>query len=198
MNFLQGVLATGAGLVGTFLGALFILQERLLYHPNMPTREYVESPSDYNLSYTDVDLVTSDSVKLHSWLILAPGASASSATMIYFHGNAGTISHRLMDLRQFHRAGFNVLVVSYRGYGKSEGSPGENGFKKDAGAAIAYARDRGDVIDTNQIFLFGRSIGGAVALAAAAEAETGAIAGVVVENTFSSIGDSMCSSMCED
>lgn len=163
----------------------------------MPTREYVESPSDYNLSFTDVDLVTSDSVKLHAWFILAPGAS-SSATFIYFHGNAGTISHRLMDLRQFHRAGFNVLVVSYRGYGKSEGSPGENGFKKDAAAAIAYARDRGDVIDTNQIFLFGRSIGGAVALAAAADAETGAIAGVVVENTFSSIGDSMCSRMCED
>lgn len=97
-----------------------------------------------------------------------------------------------MDVAAFARSGFNVLIVSYRGYGLSEGSPGEAGFKRDAAAAIEYAADRGDVLDTSQLFLFGRSIGGAVALAAAAKAEPGRLAGVVVENTFSSMGDSTC------
>lgn len=76
------------------------------------------------------------------------------------------------------------------GYGQSEGEPDEKGFKRDAAAAGKYAVGRRDVLNTMQVFLFGRSIGGAVALAAAAQVEHGKIAGVVVKNTFSPMGDS--------
>eukprot|EP00171_Calliarthron_tuberculosum_P012877 IDg12877t1 len=80
-------------------------------------------------------------------------------------------------------------MVSYRGYGQSEGAPNEAGLNRDAAAAISYAADRADVIDTRRIYLFGRSIGGAVAIAAAAAASAGAVRGLIIENSFTSIDD---------
>lgn len=81
-------------------------------------------------------------------------------------------------------------MVSYRGYGSSEGSPSEAGIKLDAAAALAYARDRTDVLDVSRLYLFGRSIGGACAIAMAATPQAQAILrGVVIENTFTSIDD---------
>lgn len=101
-----------------------------------------------------------------------------------------TNHHRLPDARLFYASGFNLLMVSYRGYGASEGNPTEEGIKRDAAAALEYAKDRGDVLDTNQLFIFGRSIGGACAIAAAAQsnAQT-SLRGLVVENSFTSIND---------
>lgn len=192
MNALQWALASGGSLVGALLLALLAFQERLLYHPDEPGRAYPELPPAYALPYEDVELVAADGTRLHAWLILQPaGAARRGATVAYFHGNAGNIAHRLQDVRQFYLSGFNVLVVSYRGYGRSEGKPSERGFKMDAAAAIDYAVDRGDVLDPAKLFLFGRSIGGAVVLAAAAtEAKAGdRVKGVIVENTFTSIGD---------
>lgn len=103
--------------------------------------------------------------------------------------HAGNIGHRLMDVRQYYESGFNVFIVSYRGYGQSGGKPSERGFKLDGRAALEYCLDRGDLLDTNRIFLFGRSIGGAVAIATAAGSLSGKVAGIVVENTFTSMGD---------
>lgn len=81
-------------------------------------------------------------------------------------------------------------MVSYRGYGASEGLPSEEGIKRDAAAALAYARDRNDVVDISRLYLFGRSIGGACAIATAAKSEAqNALRGIVVENTFTSIND---------
>lgn len=193
MNALQWALASGGSLVGGLLLALLAFQERLLYHPTLPNgREYPETPAAYALPFEDVELVADDGVRLHAWLVLQPGGAARrSATVAYFHGNAGNIAHRLPDVRQFYLSGFNVLVVSYRGYGASEGAPSERGFKLDAAAAIDYAADRGDVLDVGKLFLFGRSIGGAVTLAAAAVEAAAAdrVKGVIVENTFTSIND---------
>jgi hypothetical protein len=94
-----------------------------------------------------------------------------------------------MDVRSFYESGFNVLMVSYRGYGNSEGRPSESGLKLDARAALMYAQDRADVLDTKRIFIFGRSIGGAVAIATAAAAKPREVAGIVIENSFTSIDD---------
>lgn len=88
------------------------------------------------------------------------------------------------------------MCVSYRGYGKSQGSPSEQGIRRDTLAALKHLRDRDDIIDVNQIFLFGRSIGGAAAIALASHEEAqGSIRGVVVENTFTSIDDMIDSVM---
>lgn len=186
-NLLQGVLVAGAGVTGSLLTALYVLQEKLIYHPGIPSREYVEKPTDYAMQYEDVELVADDGVKLHAWMIRQHN-SVEAATFIYFHGNAGNLSHRLMDLRGFYGSGFNILAVSYRGFGASEGSPSERGFRRDARAAVEYCLDRTDVLAQDKIFIFGRSIGGAVAIAAAGEAGRGRVAGLVLENTFESMG----------
>lgn len=81
-------------------------------------------------------------------------------------------------------------MLSYRGYGLSEGSPSEKGLRLDAKAALQYLHDRDDVIDKNRIYIFGRSIGGACAIAlAASPLGQDIVKGIVVENTFTSIDD---------
>lgn len=81
-------------------------------------------------------------------------------------------------------------MVSYRGYGSSDGFPTETGMKLDAIAALEYVRDRSDILDVERIYLFGRSIGGACAIALASMPDArNAIRGVIVENTFTSTND---------
>lgn len=93
-------------------------------------------------------------------------------------------------MRFFYASGFNVFMLSYRGYGRSEGSPSEKGLRLDAKAALQYLFDREDIIDKNRIYIFGRSIGGACAIAlAASPLGQEVIKGIVVENTFTSIDD---------
>jgi abhydrolase domain-containing protein 13 len=187
LNLLQSLGAAVVALGAAVLGALFTFQEALIYHPSIPCRSYQETPADHALPYRDVSLVTEDGVNLHAWFV-HHADSTQRPTFIYHHGNAGNLGHRLHDVRQFYSSGFNILLLSYRGYGSSEGKPSEKGFRADARAALAYCHDRPDLIDPARVFIFGRSIGGAVAIATAAEAAPGTIAGIVVENTFTSIG----------
>lgn len=185
----QYAVLTVGGLSGALVAALYAFQEKLLYHPTIPTREYEEAPTDHAMPYADVEIVTDDGVRLHAWLVTQNSGSREAATFVYFHGNAGNIGHRLQDARRFYSRGYNLLMVSYRGYGKSDGTPSENGLIRDAAAALQYAADRGDVLNTRRIYMFGRSIGGAVALAAAKNAAEGHVRGVVIENSFTSIDD---------
>eukprot|EP00871_Galdieria_phlegrea_P001398 jgi/Galph1/2259/GphlegSOOS_G950.1 len=187
MSILNGLLYAGVTLLGSALAGLYIFQENLLYHPNIPTRKYEETPSDYLMTYRDIFLETEDGTRIHGWLVLQPN-SRKVPTFVYFHGNAGNISHRLSDVQHFYsKVGCNVFMVSYRGYGDSEGRPSEKGIKLDAHAAFRFARSC-EMIDPRQLFLFGRSIGGAVVIALAHRFQK-EIRGIVVENTFTSIDD---------
>lgn len=132
-----------------------------------------------------------DGVRIHAWLIHAPVENWRQApTILFFHGNAGNIGLRLpnaLQMIQFLSA--NVLLVEYRGYGDSDSvPPSESGLKLDAEAALRFAQQHAD-IDSSQLFLFGRSLGGSVALHLADYAIRHHIplAGVMVENTFTSI-----------
>jgi fermentation-respiration switch protein FrsA (DUF1100 family) len=88
----------------------------------------------------------------------------SDVTWLWFHGNAGNISDRLENLRQLHdEVGVGVFLIDYRGYGRSEGSPSEEGTYRDAEAALAYILSRSDV-DRERIVYFGRSLGAGVAV----------------------------------
>lgn len=230
------LVATGAvSLVGATVGALVLFQERLLYHPGIPSRAHAGSPADYGISFSDVPLVAADGTRLHAWLLHAPPPGggrlggggpvrrrrpAGPATVLYFHGNAGNISHRLPDAARWVRdVGAHVLLVSYRGYGLSQGQPTEAGLRQDAQAALDWALAGGGrggagggapassgnggtpgtsatpgsvpapAIDPSRVFVFGRSLGGAVGLALAATNPPPALAGVIVENTFTSINN---------
>lgn len=89
----QYVLLSVGGVAGAVAGALFVFQEKLLYHPSIPERQYPSNPSAHAMPYEDAEIVAEDGTKLHAWLVKQP-ESLSAATFVYFHGNAGNIGHR--------------------------------------------------------------------------------------------------------
>ena len=107
--------------------------------------------------------------------------------MLMFHGNAGNIGHRLPIARVLATdLGCNVLMLQYRGYGKSTGTPDEKGINIDAQTGFDYLRSRDDLKDT-KIVIYGQSIGGAVGIKLAMENHERDVAGLILENTFLSI-----------
>ena len=118
-----------AGAYIIFAGALFIFQSRYIYFPE---RVLSADPDSIGLPFESVSLETTDGVKLAGWFIPSEGARG---VILFFHGNAGNISHRLDSIRIFHQLGLDVFIFDYRGYGQSEGKPTEAGTYKDAEAA---------------------------------------------------------------
>lgn len=158
---------------------LYWLQPGMIFYPY---RTLQATPADWGFAYEDVALRTEDGVNLHGWYLPSEGAQR---VLLFLHGNAGNISHRGESLAIFHRLGLNVLIIDYRGYGQSGGRPTEAGLYQDAWAAWRYlTEERG--FDAQDIILFGRSLGGAVAAQLAAEAGPG---GLILESTFSSARD---------
>ena len=143
-----------------------------------PSRAFLAYPEDYGLQSETVELVTADGVRLYSWYL---PAREDKGTLLYIHGNAGNISHRLFMARGWVKRGFSCFLLDYRGYGKSEGSPNEAGLYKDLQAAYAYLVDeRG--IPSEHIVAFGESLGTAAAVQLAAKEKLG---GLIVEGGFS-------------
>ena len=160
-------------------GCMYLQQSSMIFFPYATLDQ---TPAEWGLVYEDVFLDTEDGVRLHGWYIPRHG---SKQALLFFHGNAGNISHRGASVEIFHRLGLNVFIFDYRGYGKSEGKPDEKGLYKDARAAWRYlSKERG--FDQEKIILFGRSLGGAVAAKLAAEIQPG---GLILESTFSSAKD---------
>ena len=161
------------------LSMVYFNQENLMY---MPTRELVLTPSAIGQVYEDVWLTTEDGVRLHGWFL---PVDKPRATLLFLHGNAGNISHRMDSLRIFHRLGLAVLIIDYRGYGKSTGKPSEVGTYLDAQAAWEYLHlQRG--IAAEEIVIFGRSLGAAIAAHLAADQTPAA---VILESAFTSAAD---------
>jgi len=177
---------------------LWWVQAALLYVPGTKTKkqdsrsifsnpEGYRSPADLGLlRFEEHYLRCKDNVRIHSWLILQDNERLCP-TIILFHGNAGNIGTRLPNAQHLYHIGSNVLLVDYRGYGNSEGSPSELGLIRDAQASLDFLRSRED-IDPTKIFVYGQSLGGAVAVALA-HLNPGKVCGVVVENTFTSIDE---------
>jgi len=163
---------------------LFIVFVRYLERTSVfyPDRMLAATPQELGFPYEDVFIQTQDHVVIHGWLVKS---SAAQSTLIFFHGNAGNIGDRLGKIDLFHKMGLNVLIVDYRGYGKSEGTPTEEGIYYDATAAYDYLAGRGDMTGQNFIS-YGASLGGAVAVDLAAKRTVSCL---VVDSTFSSAAD---------
>jgi fermentation-respiration switch protein FrsA (DUF1100 family) len=162
--------------------ALFFYQPNLLYFPDIPTREIEATPEVLGLDYEPLTLITSDDEQLDAWFVPADPARG---TVLFCHGNAGNISHRLDSIRLFHELGLSVLIFDYRGYGQSTGKPTEKGTYRDADAVWQHlVEQRG--IPAEHIILFGRSLGATIA-ANLATRQTAA--GVILESAFTSVPD---------
>jgi fermentation-respiration switch protein FrsA (DUF1100 family) len=145
-----------------------------------PWRDLMVTPEAYGLPFEDVMLATSDGVRINGWYVPAPEARG---TLLFFHGNAGNISHRMDSINIFYDLGFSVFIVDYRGYGRSEGRPSISGVTEDAIAAWKYLTDERGILP-DKIVVFGRSIGGAVAMQLMRHAKPRAL---ILESTFSSL-----------
>jgi hypothetical protein len=167
---------------GALLIVLYFFQDRLLFLPNVPSRVVERLPSAVGLPYESVDLLTSDNIRLDGWFIPAP---ENRGVILFCHGNAGNISHRLESLLLFHKLGFSTLIFDYRGYGRSQGRPSEAGTYLDVKAAWNYLIEERSIAPS-RIVLFGRSLGAAVATHQATVDTPGAL---IVESSFTSVPD---------
>jgi uncharacterized protein len=144
-----------------------------------PTSRLEATPAEYGLPFEDVRPTAEDGVRLHGWYVPGPRA----VTILWCHGNAGNISHRLDNLRLMReRLGVATLLFDYRGYGASEGTPSEVGTYRDARAFRAWLRDRAG--PAGSVVYFGRSLGAGVAARLAAEEPPTAL---ILETPFTSV-----------
>ncbi len=161
---------------------IYVFQPNFIYYPHP---DVLATPATVGLQYDDINLTTSDGVKLNGWWIPASSSHEDTYTLLFFHGNAGNISHRLDSIQLFHKLGLSVFIIDYRGYGNSEGNISESGTYQDALAAWQYLTEE-QSIPANRIIIFGRSLGGAVASWLATQTSPAAI---ILESTFTSIAD---------
>jgi uncharacterized protein len=149
-----------------------------------PDRQLYGDPADVSLAFTDLTIPTEDGERLHGWWIPARSAPARGH-VLFFHGNAGNISHRLEHALALTAAGLDVLLVDYRGYGRSTGKPSEPGLYRDARAGLAALRAGGGV-DPARVVYMGESLGAAVALWLALEEPPAAL---VLQSAFTGLRD---------
>lgn len=166
-------------LLGIYLlmGLYMVLSlDRLMYYPR---RELDARPGDFGLDGDEVAFTAEDGTPLHGWYFARPG---SRAVLIFLHGNAGNISHRLSTVRQLSRLPADIFLFDYRGYGLSGGRAGGEKPLLDARAALEVVRSRPGA-EGKKVVLLGESIGGSMALVLAAGEE---VDGVITLAAFTS------------
>ncbi len=159
--------------------AAWVFQSRLVF---FPSHDEAGNPGDIGLEYENVWFTSGFGKQLHGWWVPAQGARH---TLLFCHGNAGNITHRLDSIKQLHELQLSVFIFDYQGYGKSKGRPGEAATYQDARAAWEYLTAERQ-LPPDQIVLFGRSLGGAVAIQLAGIVDPFAI---IVESCFTSAVD---------
>jgi len=155
---------------------LALFARRATYYPVKYPRGHWDAQQ--GLGAEDVWLRTSDNLKLHAWRLAADG---SPVVTLFLHGNGGNLTHRVGHLQEIRQAGSSVLILDYRGYGRSQGSPSERGLYRDAEAAYDHLLSGG--CTPSQIVLHGESLGTAVAVELASRRPCG---GMILEAPFTS------------
>ena len=181
LTFSRQVLVAVAAAILIWTIIMMSFEEKFIFFPSSyPEGIYEDARNIPNLQ--ECSIKTEDGVTLHAWFA---SVDTPLATLLISHGNAGNISHRSELMRRLLRTGFNVLMYDYRGYGKSEGSPNEEGVYKDGRAAFDYVLTLHGV-DPKRIVLWGTSLGGAVAVDVATKRPAAAL---ILESAFSSARD---------
>ena len=157
-------------------------EHKQTYHPS---RSFHLTGAELGRPWEDVYFTTSDGERLNAWFFPAStNSSHRDLAVIVCHGNGGNISHRLGLYDILLNAGVNVLAFDYRGYGRSEGKPGEDGTYRDAQAAFAWLQEKG--FAANKIIVYGESLGGGIASELTVREPVG---GLILQSTFTSVTD---------
>lgn len=173
---------TGVAAYAVLIAYVFLFQSRLIYFPNIPGRALTATPAEIGLAFEEVRITTADRTELHGWYVAAgPGAPV----VLFCHGNAGNISHRLDWLELFHDMGLAVFLFDYRGYGQSRGTPDEQGSYLDAQAAWDFLTNS-KRHSPKSVVIVGESLGGPIAAHLAKNVSSGAL---ILVSTFTSAPD---------
>ncbi len=176
------IIIAGALFLG-FAAFLYFAQGRMVF---VPTRDLAITPTDANKQFSDVYVEVADGERVNGWYFEPPTFdSANGPVVLFCHGNAGNISHRLETAMFLLELDTPLLLFDYRGYGRSDGKPSEQGVYADAEACYNWLiEEKGYRPD--QIVLFGRSLGGAVAVELATRVSC---RGLIIESSFTSAPD---------
>ncbi len=150
----------------------------------LPTRDEPATPAKWGFRFENLEFSSADGTRLHGWFLPARGKKAKG-TIVFSHGNAGSVGHHLGFTMWLVEAGYNVMMYDYRGFGKSGGEVDRRGMIDDVKAAFTTVRTRAD-IDPDRIISFGHSLGGAKSVTALAEHPVPGLRAVVLDATFSS------------
>lgn len=167
---------------GVVAAYLYFNQHKMVF---FPSSDIVITPSDLNLNFEDHFLNVTDSDSIHAWFLPNRNDSSSNRVLLFCHGNAGNMSHRMETAEFIIRQGYSIVMFDYRGYGRSSGIPTEDNLHDDAQAVYDWLLNSKQV-SAEDIIIFGRSLGGAVAVDLASRNECG---GLIVESSFTSIED---------
>jgi len=176
------IITVGCALLCTTLYLIWVFQWRCILYK--PTKEIISTPDEYHLKdFEDLTLLTKDNQKLNCWLIKSRNWN-TAPTVLFLHGNEGNMSHRLEHVITFRQMDCNILMLSYRGYGKSSGKPSFSGLLMDAETALDYLMLRED-IDTSKVVVYGHCLGAAVGIHLIGGSRH-KVRSLIVENTFTS------------
>ncbi len=180
-------LVMASALAASLTGCAYldVKQRELIFRPN---KEYSSTPADQGIAYEDVWLkiegAGGSAERVHGWWM--PAAERNAPALLYLHGARWSIGNNLFRIARLREAGFSVLAIDYRGFGKSDGElPSEAQTYEDANAAWTWLEAK--MPDVRRRFIFGHSLGGAVAIDLAARHPEAA--GLIVESSFTSIPD---------
>lgn len=177
------LIAVAVGVYSALVGAMYLFQRELIYHPS----QWLPEPAESGLpEMRPVRLNTEDGLRLTSWY---RPAARGLPTIVFFQGNGGNIAGRGFKVRPYLDAGFGLLLTGYRGYGGNPGTPNEQGLYADGRAGLRFLGGEG-VVPALWV-LYGESLGGGIAVELAREqASSGRPVGaVVLEAPFTSMGD---------
>ena len=177
MRYLMNLILIIVGVYGLICLLAFVFQSQMIFFPD---RRLMTTPDQGGMTYEDVFFDTEDSVRLHGWFVPAESARA---TLLFFHGNAGNISHRIESIRIFHDLGLSVFIFDYRSYGRSGGRISEKGVYADGRAALKVLGEKYGT-PPEEVIYFGRSLGGGAAIELATHATPKAL---IIESGFPSV-----------
>jgi alpha-beta hydrolase superfamily lysophospholipase len=173
------------GLLALFVAMLALFRQFEHHQVYFPDRHFPMEASFLGRPWEEADFASTDGVRLNGWFFPADATARHKRLVVLVsHGNAGNISHRLGLAAALLETGVNVMLYDYRGFGRSEGKPSEEGTYLDAQAACTWLRRKG--FAGTEIVAFGESLGGGVSSELALRETLG---GLVLQSTFTSIPD---------
>ena len=158
--------------------SIYIFQRKLLYHPNI--NSYLKGDGLIH-SFENINIRTEDNINLKGWLHLK---DPKKKTILFFHGNAGTLDNRIYKLNFLGNLDVNFLIIAWRGYSGSTGKPSEFGLYQDAKSALNWLNLKG--ITDEKIILYGESLGTSIAIEVGQNRD---FAGIILEAPFTSMID---------